>query len=261
MKQVQSIGVVGLGKMGLTMAKTIAKGNRKVFGFDPYPPKDLPNSITLLDNLSKLVDGVDCIVIAVKPNLVEEVVRSIKSPKLILCIAAGVTTSQLKNWAVKDSRLIRVMPNLPMVSGRGALGYTCDFDLKDIASELFSGMGQAVFISKESLMDAVTGLSGSGPAYVLTFLQAMAEAGLKEGLNFEESLLLSMETIEGTICYFRDLKEADPAIHPMEVRNWVTSPGGTTIHGLDALERGGFSTSVRDAVRAAAERSRELREG
>lgn len=261
MNQIQTIGVVGLGKMGLTMAKTISKGNKNVFGYDPYPPKDLPGSIRLSDSLSNLVNHVDCIVIAVKPNLVEEIVRSIKSPKLILSIAAGVTISQLKEWAAKDSRLIRVMPNLPMVSGRGAIGYTCDSELKDIAAGLFFGMGQAVFISKESLMDAVTGLSGSGPAYVLTFLQAMAEAGLKEGLNFEESLLLSMETIEGTIHYFRDLKESDPAIHPMEVRNWVTSPGGTTIHGLDALERGGFSTSVRDAVRAAAERSRKLREG
>jgi pyrroline-5-carboxylate reductase len=259
--KIQSIGVIGLGKMGSAIAESLAKKNQKVFGFDPFPPKDLPHTIQLKNTLEDLIETCDCLVVAVKPNLVSSVLREVKTPKIILSIAAGISYDALASASPKDSIIIRVMPNLPLVVGRGAIGYFSNSDVDSLVFSIFSGMGVCVKLTKESLLDSVTGLSGSGPAYVLTFLQSLTEAGLKEGLSFEEALALSMETIEGTIVYFRELRKVDSHLHPMEVRNWVTSPGGTTIHGLDALERGGFATSVRDAVRAASERSRELGRG
>lgn len=91
--------------------------------------------------------------------------------------------------------------------------------------DLFSSLGTVVRLDKESLLDAVTGLSGSGPAYVMTFLHSLAEGGLKAGLSYSQSLDLALETIAGSVEYFRKLSESDPSLHPMEVRNWVTSPG------------------------------------
>lgn len=257
----KTVGMVGLGKMGGAVAKALVNQGTKVFAFDPNIKISPVEGVTLVSTLERLEEEVGLYVIAVKPNLVGPVLSELKNPSVIVSIAAGISYEQLVSFSPKGSTCVRVMPNLPLVSNRGAMGYYCSDEAVSHVERLFYGMGDCVRISKESLMDVVTGLSGSGPAYVLTFLQAMAEGGLQEGLSYEEALGLAMETIEGTLVYFRELRTKDHALHPMEVRNWVTSPGGTTIHGLDALERGGFSTAVRDAIRRATERSKELGKG
>ncbi|XDD47727.1 pyrroline-5-carboxylate reductase family protein [Leptospira sp. WS39.C2] len=257
----KTVGMVGLGKMGGAIAKALVTQGTHVFAFDPNLKVSPIEGVTLVSTLDALMKEAGLFVIAVKPNFVQPVLREFQKPGIFVSIAAGITYDQLVTSTPKGSTCVRVMPNLPLVSNRGAMGYYCEEEGVSHTERLFYGMGECIRISKETLMDVVTGLSGSGPAYVLTFLQAMAEAGLQEGLSYEESLGLAMETIEGTLVYFRDLRTKDKAVHPMEVRNWVTSPGGTTIFGLDALERGGFSTAVRDAVRRATERSRELGKG
>lgn len=257
----KSVGMVGLGKMGGAMAKALTSQGTKVYAFDPNLKVSPIEGVTLVSTIDALEKEATLFVIAVKPGLVEPVLGEFQKPAIFVSIAAGISYSQLVQASPKTSTCVRVMPNLPLVSNRGAMGYYCEDQAVTHVERLLFGMGESVRIGKESLMDAVTGLSGSGPAYVLTFLQAMAEAGLQEGLSYEEALGLAMETIEGTLVYFRELRAKDKALHPMEVRNWVTSPGGTTIHGLDALERGGFSTAVRDAVRRATERSKELGKG
>ncbi|TGL90879.1 pyrroline-5-carboxylate reductase [Leptospira congkakensis] len=260
-KPIETVGVVGLGKMGAAIASALVKKGTKVYGFDPNLKDSPVSGVNLVGTLDSIGKETDMIVIAVKPNLVVPVLKEFSKPATFVSIAAGISYSQISEAAPKGSSAVRVMPNLPLVSERGALAYFCEDTAVVGVEQLFSGMGKSIRVSKESLMDTVTGLSGSGPAYVLTFLQAMAEGGLQEGLSYEESLSLAMETIEGTLVYFRTLREADSQLHPMEVRNWVTSPGGTTIHGLDALERGGFSTAVRDAIHRATERSKELGKG
>ncbi|MGJ4733124.1 pyrroline-5-carboxylate reductase [Leptospira levettii] len=257
----KTVGMVGLGKMGGAIAKALVAQGTKLFAFDPNLKQAPIEGVSLVSTLDALEKEAGLFVIAVKPNLVEPVLGEFTKPAIFVSIAAGISYGQLVKSTPKGSTCVRVMPNLPLVSNRGAMGYYCEEEAVSHTERLFYGMGETIRISKESLMDVVTGLSGSGPAYVLTFLQAMAEAGLQEGLSYEESLGLAMETIEGTLVYFRELRSKDHTLHPMEVRNWVTSPGGTTIHGLDALERGGFSTAVRDAVRRATERSKELGKG
>ncbi|MCW7489704.1 pyrroline-5-carboxylate reductase [Leptospira meyeri] len=260
-KPFEAVGVVGLGKMGGAIATALVGKGTKVYGFDPNIKESPVSGMTLLGSLTAMSEVAELIVIAVKPNLVVPVLKEFSKPTTFVSIAAGISYSQMADVAPKGSNSVRVMPNLPLVSERGAFAYFCEDPSVSHVERLFDGMGTGIRVAKESLMDAVTGLSGSGPAYVLTFLQAMAEGGLQEGLSYEESLSLAMETIEGTLVYFRTLRKADANLHPMEVRNWVTSPGGTTIHGLDALERGGFSTSVRDAIHRATERSKELGKG
>ncbi|TGK91346.1 pyrroline-5-carboxylate reductase [Leptospira brenneri] len=257
----EAVGIVGLGKMGAAIASALVKKGTKVYGFDPNLKESPVSGVTLVGTLEGVRKEAEVIVIAVKPNLVEPVLKEFSKSATFVSIAAGVSFSKLSEAAPKGSHVVRVMPNLPLVSERGALAYFCEDDVVSDVERLFAGMGKSIRVVKESLMDAVTGLSGSGPAYVLTFLQAMTEGGLQEGLSYEESLALAMETIEGTLVYFRSLRGGDASLHPMEVRNWVTSPGGTTIHGLDALERGGFSTAVRDAIKRATERSKELGKG
>ncbi|TGN20125.1 pyrroline-5-carboxylate reductase [Leptospira idonii] len=252
------VGVVGLGKMGGAIALGIhASGKGSVAGFDPFAKSKIPG-IDYKSGIASLEESADIIILAVKPGDIASVLGEFQKPKSFLSIAAGIPISVLQEKAPKGSKLARLMPNLPLVVGRGAIGYYGDKSLDGVISDLFASLGVVVSLDKEGLMDAVTGLSGSGPAYVYTFLHALAEGGLKEGLSYSQSLDLAMETISGSLEYFRKLKESDKDLHPMEVRNWVTSPGGTTIHGLDALERGGFVSSVRDAVTAATKRSLEL---
>lgn len=252
------VGVVGLGKMGAAIAIGINAGSKsQVFGYDPFTKTKLPG-VEYKASLLALEESAEIIILAVKPSDITQVVSEFQKPKTFISIAAGIPISLLEKSAPENSKFARLMPNLPLVVGRGAIGYFCDPEVDLVVKELFGNLGTLVRLENESLLDVVTGLSGSGPAFVLTFLQALAEGGLKEGLSYTQSLDLAIETLGGTIEYFKKLKETNPDLHPMEVRNWVTSPGGTTIHGLDALERGGLTTSVRDAVASATQRSREL---
>ncbi|MCT8332909.1 pyrroline-5-carboxylate reductase [Leptospira sp. 85282-16] len=261
MNSIETVGIVGLGKMGGAIASALVKKGTKVYGFDPNLKESHLEGVVLVKTLEAIRNETEVIVIAVKPNLVVPVLKEFSKPATFVSIAAGISFSQITENAPSGSLAVRVMPNLPLVAERGAFAYFCEDNAVTNVEQLFYGMGTGIRVAKESLMDAVTGLSGSGPAYVLTFLQAMTEGGLQEGLSYEESLSLAMETIEGTLAYFRSLRKEDKNLHPMEVKNWVTSPGGTTIHGLDALERGGFSTAVRDAIHRATERSKELGKG
>ncbi len=253
------VGVVGLGKMGAAIAIGIhASSKNPVSGFDPFTKTKLPG-VDYKASLLALEEGSDIIILAVKPADIAKVISEFQKPKIFISIAAGIPLSVMEQAAPEGSKFARLMPNLPLVVGRGAIGYYSHPEVDGYVTGLFGGLGTLVKVEKETLLDAVTGLSGSGPAYVLTFLHALAEGGLKEGLSYTQSLELSLETVLGTIEYYKKLKETDTDLHPMEVRNWVTSPGGTTIHGLDSLEKGiGLSNSVRDAVAGATLRSKEM---
>ncbi|GBF49581.1 pyrroline-5-carboxylate reductase [Leptospira ryugenii] len=257
----ERIGIIGLGKMGEAIARSLyARTQSQVFGYDPFTKTRQP-FVSYQNSIADLEAVADVLVVAVKPADVTKVLGECKQPKVFLSIAAGISVETMQSASPKGSQVVRMMPNLPLLVGKGAIGYFTTSKLDDLVSSVFFGLGLLVKVDKEAHLDAITGLSGSGPAFVLSFLQGLAEGGLKEGLTYSQSLDLALQTIEGSISYFKHLKEEDPNIHPMEVRNWVTSPAGTTIHGLDALERAGFMTAVRDAVASATNRSRELGKG
>ncbi len=256
MNEINKLGIVGLGNMGKAIALGVSKKKTfSVIGFDPA--LSLPG-IENATNLRELEEKASAILLAVKPNQISKVCKELTSGKPVLSIAAGISVATMQSSVATSSPIVRIMPNLPLLVGEGAIAYFCQDSEVSLVESIFGSLGVCVRVADESLLNAVTGLSGSGPAYVFSFLHALAEGGVKAGLNYKQALELSLQTILGSAKYFAELQKENPEIHPMEVRNWVTSPGGTTIFGLDALERENFSTAVRDAVVSATKRSEEL---
>jgi len=196
-------------------------------------------------------------VVAVKPGDVDSVVRAIAplSPR-ILSIAAGVPLARLEAAAGPDVRVVRAMPNTPALIGAGAAaiagGSTADSDDLSWARSLLSAVGTVVTVP-ESLLDAVTGLSGSGPAYVFLIAEALIDAGVLAGLPRDTAAALAIQTLVGSARLL-----AEGADGPEALRAAVTSPGGTTAAGLRVLEQRGVRAALMDAVVAARDRSAEL---
>ncbi len=200
------------------------------------------------------------IVLAVKPQVATTVCTELKelisAKQLLISIMAGVTCKRIESCFSNSVRVVRVMPNTPALVLCGATAvaggsYATGEDLA-ATEALFSLVGICCRLD-EKLMDAVTGLSGSGPAYVLTFIEALADGGVKNGLPRDAALQLALQTVLGTAKLLAETGE-----HPGSLRDKVTSPGGTTIAGLHALEKGSFRATVMNAVEAATLRSKEL---
>lgn len=200
------------------------------------------------------------LILAVKPQDMEAalngIAASVNQTKTIISIAAGIPIAFIADRLPVKTRIIRVMPNAPALVLAGAAGiakgeYASPEELQ-IAEMIFSAVGKAVVVEEKHL-DAVTGLSGSGPAYVFLFIEALADAGVKMGLARDVARLLAAQTVLGAA---KMLLESGR--HPAELKDMVASPGGTTIAGLHAMERGGLRGIVIEAVEAATIRSREL---
>lgn len=249
------IGFIGLGNMGRAIYKGLGNGFEK-FAYDLYPKEE--EGIYYKETLRELELASNVILVAVKPNQVESVLRQLTEPNSIISIAAGVSWSNLKEWSPIGSKIIRSMPNLPLVAKHGALGYFGDKEVYDMVEEIFSPMGRTLNVEKESLLDAVTGLSGSGPAFVFSFIQSLAEGGVKSGLSYNDSLDLAITTVLGSVYYLKDEREKNPNIHPYALRNRVTSPGGTTIFGLSEWEKNSVGYGISESVFQAYLRSKEL---
>lgn len=201
------------------------------------------------------------IVLAVKPQVVGAVLcesrEAINATHLLISIAAGIPLSVLEGAVSgRGCRVIRVMPNTPAIvlKGASALSPGQGVSPEDlaVATSIFDAVGVS-FVLDESSLDAVTGLSGSGPAYVFTFIEALIDAGVKVGLARPVAQTLALQTVLGSV-----LLALDGTRHPAELRAMVTSPGGTTIAGLHELEKGAFRALVTNAVEAATNRSSEL---
>jgi len=214
---------------------------------------------TTTDNAA-IADACDTIILAVKPQtaaaVCAELQERISGEQLLISIMAGVTCKSIESSFKDAVRVVRVMPNTPalVLAGAAAIAGGSYATAEDLATTegLFSLVGSSCRLD-EKLMDAVTGLSGSGPAYVLTFIEALADGGVKCGLPREASLQLALQTVLGTAKLLAETGE-----HPGSLRDKVTSPGGTTIAGLHALEKGSFRATVMNAVEAATLRSKEL---
>lgn len=217
---------------------------------------------TTTSNLEAVMKS-DIVIYAVKPQImaavIKETVEKLDMSKLVISIAAGVPMAALESCLDKELRLIRVMPNIAAAVKEAATAVAAgknasEEDIK-MAMTIFDSIGKTVFIGENYLMDAITGLSGSGPAYIFLIVEALADAGVKVGLSRQEALFLSAQTVLGAAKMLMETKE-----HPGQLRDRVTSPGGTAIAGLATLEKGGLRTTLINAVEVATNRSRELGE-
>jgi pyrroline-5-carboxylate reductase len=214
---------------------------------------------TQSDN-AKAVREAGVVVLAVKPQVFDQVLPGVAAAlgtdTLVISIAAGISTGIIERAFPSGSRVVRSMPNTPALVGAGATAiaggsHATDRDL-ELAEILFRSVGISVRVP-ETQIDAVTGLSGSGPAYVFAMIEALRDAGAREGLPEDTALQLASQTVFGAARLLLDEKES-----PEVLRERVTSPGGTTRAGLEALARAGFAEAIQGAVRAATRRSVEL---
>jgi pyrroline-5-carboxylate reductase len=203
------------------------------------------------------------VVLAVKPQVMDAVlaeIRPVVAGQLFVSIAAGVPTARLEAGLGGRARVVRAMPNTPALVGAGMTvlvrGRRATAADERLASTLFGGVGDVVRVRDEALMDAVTGLSGSGPAYVYRFAEGLIEGAVAEGLPERIARQLAYQTIHGAAVMLQETGRS-----PADLRAMVTSPGGTTLAGLQALEAREFAGSVAEGVRAATRRSRELGRG
>lgn len=263
----KKIGFIGGGNMAEAIIKGLLGGGVPAGAIMVAEPVPLRRDFLSAEySVEVTVDNLDVarqaeiIILAIKPQVAASVLTGlepvISSDKLIISIMAGISTGFIEETLTNGVRVVRCMPNTPalvqtaasaLCPGRKATGH----DL-EIAREIFSLVGVVVTVP-EKQMDAVTGLSGSGPAYVFTFIEALADAGVKNGLPRDVAASLAVQTVLGAA-----RMAAETGEHPALLRERVTSPGGTTIAALHALENGRFRGLIMDAVDAATQRSKEL---
>ncbi len=207
-----------------------------------------------------LVKNCDIIILAVKPAVVKEVMfeigQEIKAEQTLISLAAGINTNFIAQFMPEPRAVVRVMPNTPILVGEGACAYCLGMHAQDKDKErvkaIFESAGKIVEVP-ESLIDVVTGLSGSGPAYMYLIIESFVSAGVHLGLPKEEALILSAQTMLGAAKMVLEKGE-----HPAKLKDEVTTPGGTTAAGLFSLEEGGLRVTIMRAVEKAAIRAREL---
>jgi pyrroline-5-carboxylate reductase len=206
------------------------------------------------------VERSDIVILSVKPQvmnkLLDEIAPALDQRKLVISIAAGVPIAAIERRVGHGVRIVRTMPNTPALVGAGATAlsggeHATEDDLRQ-ARALFDAIGKTVEVD-ETLLDAVTGLSGSGPAYIFLVIEALSDAGVKVGLPRATAQELAAQTVLGSAKLLIETGE-----HPGRLKDQVTSPGGTAIAGLHTLEAGGLRTTLMNAVEAATNRSREL---
>jgi pyrroline-5-carboxylate reductase len=254
------IGIIGLGNMGGAITRglsaSIPSENIYAYDIDPARCKSIPGIKTTLF-LDELIESADIIIVAVKPDTVNEILVKLTSYKgIIVSIAAGIKIETLKKVSGSDKKIIRAMPNTPALSGCGMTVLCASENVSEdeiqSVEKVFLSTGK-VLVLQEKHMDAVTGVSGSGPAYVFTFIQAMADGAVKMGLPREHALTIAAQTVFGSAKMFLDKSE-----NPIKLRDDVASPGGTTIDAIHVLEKAGFSGIIIDAIEASALKSKEL---
>jgi pyrroline-5-carboxylate reductase len=268
MKKKKEIGFIGTGNMaealiaGLLKVKFTSTDHIMAFDTDGERLRFVQKKygIRKASGNSHLCSQCDPLIFCVKPQsmkeVIEDVADSLDPSKLLISIAAGVPLHAIETYACKQLRLIRAMPNINVLVQEGASalapGNLATGEDLNLAKALFDCVGRSVIIP-EPLMDAVTGLSGSGPAYVFLIIEALTDAGVHLGMTRPQALTLVAQTVMGSAKLLSDTGE-----HPALLREKVTSPGGTTAAGLYKLEEGGLRKILMDAVIAATQKSKEL---
>jgi pyrroline-5-carboxylate reductase len=265
------VGFVGAGNMGEALVRGLVEARvvpaTAILAHDPRPDRlrelERRFGIGVAKDNETVVREADVVVVAVKPQIMDAVLREIAPAvardTLLVSVAAGVSTARMRAALDKPARLIRVMPNTPALVLEGVTAMAWGDGLEpgdlELAGEVFRAVGRVVMLD-EDLMDAVTGLSGSGPAYVAMIVEALADGGVRMGLDRQTAMTLATQTVVGAA---RLLQQT--GMHPGALKDMVSSPGGTTIAGVAALEAGGLRATLIGAVERATLRSRELGKG
>ncbi|GMV13998.1 MAG: pyrroline-5-carboxylate reductase [Polyangiaceae bacterium] len=262
--------MIGAGNMagalvrGLLASGTLTKEQLRVSDVRKERLEELAKAhgiVTTLDN-RELVAWANLIVLSVKPQVMDRVLddvgASIRPDTLVVSIAAGVPIKSIESRLHTGVRVVRAMPNTASIVLAGATGIAPGIHATEedvtVAKTLFDATGRSVVLD-ESLIDAVTGLSGSGPAYVMLMIEALADGGVKVGLHRDTAMLLAAQTVYGSAKLLLETGE-----HPGRLKDMVTSPGGTAIAGLHTLEAGGLRRTLMDAVENATQRATQLGE-
>jgi len=267
----KKIGIIGTGNMGEALVSGLVSSQKAGSGHiicadvrqDSLESVKEKYGVRTTTNNTEAIKESEIIIYSVKPQILASVLKEtapfLDMSKLIISIAAGVPLAAIESCVNKKLRLVRVMPNIAAfvkesASAIAAGQHTHKDDIK-LAKAIFDSVGRSVFIEENILMDAITGLSGSGPAYIFLIVDALADAGVKMGLSRKDALFLSSQTVLGAAKLLLETKE-----HPGQLKDRVTSPGGTAIAGIHTLEKGGLRTTLINAVEAATTRSKELGE-
>lgn len=264
----ERIGFIGGGKMGEALVKGVLRAKLssagKIIVSDVDKKRcqilEKETGIKTTQENKKVTSGSDIIILAIKPNVMGDILEELKNdiaPKhLVVSIAAGIPLSFIESFLNKGCRAIRVMPNTPCLVGETAAGYAlgknATQDDGKLVGQILNAVGKS-FLLEEKHLDAVTGLSGSGPAFIYMVIEALTDGGVKMGLPREVSTRLAAQTAFGAA---KMVLEA--GMHIGELKDFVTSPGGTTIEGLHALEKGGIRNALINAVEAATKKSKRL---
>lgn len=261
-------GFIGAGKMATALVRGMLRARvvtpHAVIASDPVPAARAAlaaeTGVEVTDSNARVVEQSDVLVLAVKPQslpqVLEETRALLRPEQLVISIAAGVSISTLAAGLGGERRIARVMPNTPALLGEGASGYCLSANAREEDEALVRACTEAVgraFRVPESLLDAVTGLSGSGPAFVYVIIEALSDGGVRVGLPRDVATALAAQTVLGAAKMV-----LESSLHTGVLKDQVTSPGGTTIAGLHALERGGLRAALIDAVEAATARAAEL---
>lgn len=264
----ERIGFIGGGKMAEALAKGII--NASLSSVDKIIASDVDKKrcqilekdtgIKTTQENKKITSESDIIILAVKPNIIGSILKELRNditPRhLVVSIAAGIPLDFIESALNKGCRVVRVMPNTPCLVGETAAGYAlgkaATRDDGKLVGEILNAVGKS-YLLEEKHLDAVTGLSGSGPAFVYTVIEALSDGGVKMGLPRDISTKLAAQTVFGSAKMV-----LETGMHTGELRDFVTSPGGTTIAGLHALEKGSIRNALIDAVETATKKSKRL---
>lgn len=264
----QTIGFIGAGNMGKAIMKGIISAEltapNEVAVYDPFKPAleaiydEL--GVTITTNEKEVIHQANMIILAVKPNLIEDILQTVQKDiteeKVIVSIAAGVTIDQISNCLPDHAKVVRVMPNTPALVGSGMSAlclneYVTDEDKHNVLA-VFESFGKAEIVD-EHLIDAVVGVSGSAPAYVYMFIEALADGAVVMGMSRSSAYTFAAQAVLGSAQMVLETEK-----HPGELKDMVTSPGGTTIAAVKSLENDNFRSAVINAVVAAAEKNKSM---
>ncbi|MFL2479913.1 MAG: pyrroline-5-carboxylate reductase [Verrucomicrobiales bacterium] len=261
------LGIIGCGKMGSALVKgaikegAITGDSVSVFDVIDSASNKLGNEIgaTVTSSHDDLINKSEVVLLCVKPQDTLKMIGTLQAPdqsKLFISIAAGLQLLDLEKSLGERARVIRVMPNTPALVGKGASAFSrgtrATDDDANFVTNILGSVGKVLEVPEKQI-DAITGLSGSGPAYIYTVIEALADGGVLVGLPKDKALLLAAQTVAGAAEMVIQTEE-----HPASLRDQVTSPGGTTIAGLAALESGKLRATLIEAVKAATLRSEDL---
>lgn len=267
------IAFIGGGNMASAMIGGLMKQGvqaKHIYVADPFDEtrQRLERDLSIIaaasvDKLAPHIESCDVVVLAVKPqqfkiaaNELEQVLKNFSTPPLCMSVAAGIKSTDMVNW-LGHSRIIRAMPNTPALIGEGMTGLYANPQVnatdRQLASNICAAVGKVVWVESEKQMDDITAVSGSGPAYVFAFLEALEKSAIAQGLNQEQARLLTIQTLQGAAKLAANSSES-----PATLREKVTSKGGTTFAALQVLEQSDWSAILMKAVAAASQRSAEM---